>query len=364
MGGFREFLTKSNALALAIGVIIGAALGAVVNSLVNDIIMPPIGCLLGGVDFANIKIVLGTDQARPATEVAIGWGLFINSLIVFVIVMLVVVPDQQDVRQGAATRRPDGRGDAPDRDPRRAAQAQRLRRPATARSIDGPAGDGGPRDSGGSGSPAPRPGRGPSSRRAPSSRLVRTSSMAATGNPAWLDAPMPADGRDQRRRGRLGEPDEVRPEHAGPSPRRRSADAIGDAPAPGELASRRRRGPHPTASTAGEERRVADPRCRTTPEPAAGRGGRDASAEVVEGGARSTAASARCGRSARRSRAAVSAGQTYCAGWASGDLGGDVPRARAASSIGSRMTLVSNDAGAVGSAPAGSSAVATQPAAR
>ena len=60
MGGFREFLTKSNALALAIGVIIGAALGAVVNSLVNDIIMPPIGWALGGVDFTSIKIVLGT----------------------------------------------------------------------------------------------------------------------------------------------------------------------------------------------------------------------------------------------------------------------------------------------------------------
>ena len=88
MGGFREFLTKSNALALAIGVIIGAALGTVVNSLVNDIIMPPIGWALGGVDFAEIKTVLGTDAAGQ--EVAIGWGLFINSLIVFVVVALVV----------------------------------------------------------------------------------------------------------------------------------------------------------------------------------------------------------------------------------------------------------------------------------
>ena len=57
MGGFKEFLTKSNALALAIGVIIGVALGAVVNSLVNDIIMPPIGWALGGVDFSEIKTV-------------------------------------------------------------------------------------------------------------------------------------------------------------------------------------------------------------------------------------------------------------------------------------------------------------------
>ena len=62
MGGFRAFLTKSNALALAIGVIIGAALGTVVTTLVNAIIMPPIGWVLGGVDFASIKTVLGTER--------------------------------------------------------------------------------------------------------------------------------------------------------------------------------------------------------------------------------------------------------------------------------------------------------------
>ena len=55
---FRMFLLKTNALALAVGVIIGTALGTVVNSLVNDIIMPPIGVLLGGVDFSQLKIVL------------------------------------------------------------------------------------------------------------------------------------------------------------------------------------------------------------------------------------------------------------------------------------------------------------------
>jgi large conductance mechanosensitive channel len=92
VGGFKEFLTKSNALALAIGVIIGASLGTVVNSLVNDIIMPPIGWALGGVDFADIKTVLGTSVADDgtATEVAINWGLFINAIIVFVIVAFVV----------------------------------------------------------------------------------------------------------------------------------------------------------------------------------------------------------------------------------------------------------------------------------
>jgi len=88
MGGFKAFLTQSNALALAIGVIIGASLGSVVTTLVNSVIMPPIGYLLNGVDFASIKTVLGTDSAGK--EIAIGWGLLINSLIVFVIVMLVV----------------------------------------------------------------------------------------------------------------------------------------------------------------------------------------------------------------------------------------------------------------------------------
>ena len=88
MGGFRAFLTKSNALALAIGVIIGASLGAVVNTLVSAIIMPPIGWALSGVDFASLKTVLGTNA--KGEEVAIGWGLFINALITFVVVMLVV----------------------------------------------------------------------------------------------------------------------------------------------------------------------------------------------------------------------------------------------------------------------------------
>lgn len=85
---FTAFLTKSNALALAIGVIIGTALGAVVNSLVKDIIMPPIGLLLGNVDFGSIKWVLanaGTDK-----EIAIRYGNFLSLVIAFVIVAFVV----------------------------------------------------------------------------------------------------------------------------------------------------------------------------------------------------------------------------------------------------------------------------------
>jgi large conductance mechanosensitive channel len=84
-GEFRAFLLKTNALALAVGVILGVALGNVVSSLVKDIIMPPIGLVLGNVDFANLKIVL---QSNP--EVSINYGTFINTIITFVVVAFVV----------------------------------------------------------------------------------------------------------------------------------------------------------------------------------------------------------------------------------------------------------------------------------
>jgi len=92
---FKSFMLKTNALALAVGVIIGVAMGAVVNSLVNDIIMPPIGMLLGKVDFSQLKIVLqqGTGalgDANYVAEVAIRWGNFINVLIAFVVIAFVV----------------------------------------------------------------------------------------------------------------------------------------------------------------------------------------------------------------------------------------------------------------------------------
>lgn len=86
---FKAFLLKTNALALAIGVIIGTALGAVVTSLVNDIIMPPIGLALGGVDFANLKIVLQS-STDPTKEVAIRYGTFFNTIISFVVIAFVV----------------------------------------------------------------------------------------------------------------------------------------------------------------------------------------------------------------------------------------------------------------------------------
>ena len=91
IGEFRSFLLTTNALALAIGVIIGTALGTVVNSLVNDIIMPPIGLLLGGVDFGSLQWVLKEAvNGDPATEVAIRYGSFLNAIIAFVVIAFVV----------------------------------------------------------------------------------------------------------------------------------------------------------------------------------------------------------------------------------------------------------------------------------
>lgn len=86
---FQAFLFKTNALALAIGVIIGVALGTVVSSLVNDILMPPIGLLLGGVDFTKLQIVL-SEATATSDPIAIRYGLFTNAVITFVIVALVV----------------------------------------------------------------------------------------------------------------------------------------------------------------------------------------------------------------------------------------------------------------------------------
>jgi large conductance mechanosensitive channel len=93
---FREFAFKGNAMDLAIGVIIGVAFGGIVNSLVNDVIMPPIGALLGGVDFASLFINLSRQAypslaaAREAGAPVIGYGAFLNAVINFLIVALVV----------------------------------------------------------------------------------------------------------------------------------------------------------------------------------------------------------------------------------------------------------------------------------
>jgi large conductance mechanosensitive channel len=88
---FREFIARGNVVDLAVGVIIGGAFGAIVKSLVDQIIMPPIGLITGGVDFAALKLVLKqADPATKAAEVAIGYGAFINTIIDFAIVAFVI----------------------------------------------------------------------------------------------------------------------------------------------------------------------------------------------------------------------------------------------------------------------------------
>jgi large conductance mechanosensitive channel len=82
---FRDFIARGSVVDLAVGVIIGGAFGAIVKSLVDQIIMPPIGLLTGGVDFAALKLVL-KPAAGKVTEVAIGYGVFINTIIQFLIV--------------------------------------------------------------------------------------------------------------------------------------------------------------------------------------------------------------------------------------------------------------------------------------
>ncbi|MFD2161345.1 large-conductance mechanosensitive channel protein MscL [Paradesertivirga mongoliensis] len=84
---FKEFAVRGNVIDLAVGVIIGAAFGKIVTSLVDDIIMPPLGYIMGGVDFADKKIILkAEDAANKVAEVSIKYGNFINALIQFLIV--------------------------------------------------------------------------------------------------------------------------------------------------------------------------------------------------------------------------------------------------------------------------------------
>lgn len=93
---FQEFALRGNVVDMAVGIIIGGAFGTIVKSLVNDIIMPPVGMLLGGIDFTNIFTTLkGEDTstlsaAKEAGAVTINWGVFLNSVISFLIVAFCV----------------------------------------------------------------------------------------------------------------------------------------------------------------------------------------------------------------------------------------------------------------------------------
>ncbi|MDQ7827181.1 MAG: large-conductance mechanosensitive channel protein MscL [Candidatus Eremiobacteraeota bacterium] len=86
---FKEFATKGNVVDMAVGVIIGGAFGKIVTSLVNDLVMPPIGLLIGGVNFKDLSIVL-KPGAGDVPPVALKYGLFINTILEFLIIALAI----------------------------------------------------------------------------------------------------------------------------------------------------------------------------------------------------------------------------------------------------------------------------------
>ena len=89
MKEFREFAMRGNVVDLAVGIIIGGAFGKIVSSVVSDVLMPPIGLLVGGVDFSGLAITLKAAEAE-APAVVIRYGVFINSIIDFIIVAAAV----------------------------------------------------------------------------------------------------------------------------------------------------------------------------------------------------------------------------------------------------------------------------------
>jgi large conductance mechanosensitive channel len=98
---FKAFIMRGNVVDMAVGIIIGAAFGAIITSLVKDVIMPPIGLALGNIDFSNLLVVLKEgatapgpyatlDAAQKAGAVTLNYGLFINTIIIFLIIAFVV----------------------------------------------------------------------------------------------------------------------------------------------------------------------------------------------------------------------------------------------------------------------------------
>jgi len=96
IGEFKEFAVKGNVIDMAVGIIIGAAFGSIVNSLVKDVIMPPVGMLMGGINFADMFMALDGKtyaslvEAQAAAAPTINYGLFINAIISFIIVALAI----------------------------------------------------------------------------------------------------------------------------------------------------------------------------------------------------------------------------------------------------------------------------------
>jgi len=86
---FKEFAMRGNVVDMAVGIIIGGAFGKIVSSLVNDVLMPPIGALMGHVDFSNLTVTLREKSAESAA-VSLRYGLFINTILDFIIVAFAI----------------------------------------------------------------------------------------------------------------------------------------------------------------------------------------------------------------------------------------------------------------------------------
>ncbi len=119
---FREFALRGNVLDMAVGIVIGAAFGTIVQSLVNDVLMPPIGLVLGGVDFTNLFVVLrdgakaagpyaSLTDAKTAGAVTLNYGLFVNAIVSFLIVafaIFLLVKGANSMKQAEAAAPPPG----------------------------------------------------------------------------------------------------------------------------------------------------------------------------------------------------------------------------------------------------------------
>ena len=108
---FREFAMKGNVVDMAVGIIIGAAFGKIVSSLVNDVIMPPLGLLIGGVDFTELKIILKEAAVDPAgnaiSAVTLNYGTFVQTtfdflIVAFAIFMMIKAMNNMKKKQASA----------------------------------------------------------------------------------------------------------------------------------------------------------------------------------------------------------------------------------------------------------------------
>jgi large conductance mechanosensitive channel len=117
---FKAFAMRGNAIDLAVGIVVGAAFTGIVNSMVKDLITPPLGLLLGGIDFSNFFVVLSGNgpyatlkQATDAGAVTVNYGLFLNTLINFLIVALALFVIIKQINNLTAPRVVEKPGDPP-----------------------------------------------------------------------------------------------------------------------------------------------------------------------------------------------------------------------------------------------------------